>query len=180
MSCARSRDTDAPLSRADEFAAFDVEFHNLTWKALRPDGNGYHFECEVGVPFFCVVFPPYFQSRKSHLTFLPLCSRCRVIMLCYHTILGFPRGPAKTSPQATHMITWVTKPFCWSSPSQQMRATKSTVVAFKALLCRPSRLAGRAVAGGLSLLKIDTFYFTSFRWMVKDHDLIISVLGIYI
>ena len=43
MCCAHSRATDPLLPRADASAVFDVEFHDVTRKALRPDGNGYHF-----------------------------------------------------------------------------------------------------------------------------------------
>lgn len=39
-------------------------------------------------------------DQEGHL--FALCSHCRVIMLYYHTILGLPKGPAKTSPQVIH------------------------------------------------------------------------------
>ncbi|XP_074244662.1 TOM1-like protein 1 isoform X3 [Saimiri boliviensis] len=53
-----------------------------------------------------------------------------VIMLCYHTILGFPKGPAKTSPQATRMIIfWNIQIQCFYSrlvykPLQQHHQTR--------------------------------------------------------
>lgn len=42
-----------------------------------------------------------FRPGKSPY-FLHLCSHCRVIMLCYHTILGLPKGPAKTPTRIIH------------------------------------------------------------------------------
>lgn len=82
------------------------EHHNL--EALKPDGN-----CYSKIPLRCCKIPLrccqqlhdgfVFRPGKSSY-FLHLCSHCRVIMLCYHTILGLPKGPAKTLPQVTCMI----------------------------------------------------------------------------
>ncbi|XP_029339463.1 TOM1-like protein 1 isoform X1 [Mus caroli] len=50
--------TDPLLPRAD--AVFDVEFHDVTRKALRPDGNGYHFGNHAVLSHY-----PRFPQRTS-------------------------------------------------------------------------------------------------------------------
>lgn len=76
MDCAHSRATDPLLPRADALLVFDVEFHDLTWKALRSDGNtGYHF---VSVKWGAILRSftgLLFRPGKPSSYFLHLCSR---------------------------------------------------------------------------------------------------------